>query len=177
MALTTGLSRICEPVSGGLKALWLANAADIAETGFTLNGAGEYSAVTMEGGKVFYKFEFKKDSAEIRENVAGEGGNVEVSHEIEIFLQKQSKTNRNAVSEIITASPCGMIGIAEDNNGTKWVVGYSENFRGKGDRRTLEILSDASLGGKALTDPSGSTVILMSKDNLKSSIYTGSVPV
>jgi len=176
MALTTGLSRICEANSGGLKALYLANCADLSETGFTTNGAGEYNAMTMEASKAFFKFEFKKDLAEYRENGAmSEGGSWEVTHEIEIFIQKLNKTNRNAIAEIIDASYCGMVAVVELNNGIMFVVGYSEAFREKGSRRCLELLTDASLGGKALTDASGSTIILQSKDSEKARIFTGTV--
>lgn len=178
MALTTGLSRVCEANSGGLKALWLCNAADLSETGFTVNGAGEYNAMLMESGKAFFKFEFKKDTAEYRENGAmTEGGSFEVVHEIEIFIQKLNKTNRNAIAEIIGASYCGMIGIVELTSGAMFVVGYSESFREKGSRRPLEILSDASLGGKMLGDLSGSTIILQSKDNEKARVFTGTIDV
>jgi len=177
MSLTTGLSRECTPRSGGVKAIWFANAIDIAEAGFATNGAGEYNAVTMESSKVFYKYEFEKDTAEVRENVVRENGSTKATHEVELFIAKLNKTNRNAIAQIIDASNCGIIAIVEDSNGTKWVLGYSESFRTKGERRTLALSSDASLGGKALTDLSGSTIILMSEDTEKARIYTGSIPV
>ena len=67
-----------------------------------------------------------------------------------------------------------MVAIAEDANGLKWVVGYSENFTTD---RALKITSDTTTTGKALTDLTGSTIVLMSEDNEKVRSFTGSVPV
>ena len=171
MSITAGLSIPCEVRSGGLLKLFLANVDDV--TSFTLTGE-LYSAVTMEPSKVFFEFEFEQDTAEYRENVVRENGSGKVTHEVEWFTPKLTQTNRDRLQEILEASSCGMIAIVEDANNTLWVVGFSEKFQKK---RALKLLSDATLTGKAFTDLTGSTVIVMAEDTEKSRSFTGVVPV
>ena len=161
----------CEARSGGLKTIWLANKEDI--TSFTLTGS-LYSAVTMVVTKVFYKFEFEQDTAEVRESVSRENGSTSASHEVEFFTPKMSQVNRDAIQQIIDQSNCGIVAIVEDANLNKWVVGYSETFTVD---RGLKISSDEALSGKALTDLNGDTVIIASQDNEKMRTFTGTVPV
>jgi hypothetical protein len=171
MALTAGLNIACEARSGGVKTIWLANRDDI--TSFTLTGS-LYSAVTMVGVAVFFKFEFEQDTAERRESVVRENGSIAATHEVEFFVPKMSQANRDAISEIIDGSACGVVAIVEDANGTMWVDGYSENYTLF---RALKLTSDEALSGKALTDLNGDTVIISSIDNEKSRTFTGTVPV
>lgn len=171
MTITAGLAVPCEARAGGLVRLFLTNRDDV--TSFTFAG-GFYTNVVMNGGAVFFEFEFEIDTAERRENGVLENGSTKYTHEIEWFTPKLTTTNRNRLQEIMDASACGMIAIAEDANGIKWVVGYSEKFLKK---RALKLQSDASLSGKAFTDLNGSTVIVLSEDTTKDVEFTGTIPV
>ena len=151
--------------------IYLANVGDI--TSFTLTGS-EYSAVTMNGTAVFYKYEFEQDTAEIRENGSFENGSTAITHELELLLPKMETTQRDAIQALFDQSPCGLIAIAKDSNGNQWVLGYSENFLKE---RPLKINSDATTSGKGLTDLNGSTIVLQSIDNEKARRFTGTVPV
>ena len=166
MALTQGISLNCGARSGGVKNLWLGNREDIATAGFTLSGE-QYSAVTMEATKVFYKFEFDQDSAEHRHNGSRENKSGLVNHEIEFFLGKLSEETRFAMQQIMDTSNCGLIAIVEDNNNEFWVYGYSENHKSKSDNpgRPLELLSGNGASGKVFTDATGATVILTAANN------------
>lgn len=171
MAISTGFSLPCSNNTGGLVNVWLTDAANV--TSFTLT-AGAYSAVTMNGPAVFYKFEFEQDTAEYRENVSRENFSTKIDHELEFYLTKMTLASQAAIQSIIDSSTCGVIAICEDANNNKWVVGYSENFL-KG--RPLKISTVASTTGKAFTDGNGSTVTLMSVDNEAALTFTGTVPV
>ena len=81
---------------------------------------------------------------------------------------------RNAIQAIFDSSTCGMVGIAEDANNNKWVVGYSANF---GTARPLKIASTEGGTGKAFTDGNGTTVNIASSDNELAKVFTGTVPV
>ena len=171
MTLTAGTLVPCESRSGGLVKLFAANRDDVDV--FTLSG-GKYTAVAMNGGAVFFEFEFEQDTAERRENGSIENGSSKYIHEIEFFIPKLTTDNRNRLQELMDASPCGVIFIAEDANGLKWVVGYSEKFLKK---RALRLQSDASLSGKTFTDLNGSTIIMLNEDTTKDVEFTGVVPV
>src|SRR3990172_6670630 len=125
MALTIGTKNPCEIRSGGLVKLFLANVEDV--TSFTLTGA-LYSAVTMVITKVFFEFEFEQDTAEIRETVSRENGSSKVVHEIEFFVPKLTQANSDVLQQLLEQSSCGVLAIAEDANGNKWVTGYSEKY-------------------------------------------------
>jgi len=170
MALT-GYTRVCGLQSGGGKKLYLAEVASV--TCMTVT-SGVYTAITMNGVAVFKQYEFEPDSFEVKENSTIENGSLKVTHEIEFYLKKMSDTSRTVVSEIATASACGLIAIAEDNNGTKWVVGYSENH---GKLRPLTLSSAEVATGKKLNDAAGTTLKLTSEDNENMHTVTTSIPV
>lgn len=165
-----GYTRSCALQSGGMKKLYAAIVADV--TSFTFSTPA-YSAATMESGKVFVEYQFEPDSFELKENVTIENRCKKVVHTIEFNILKMSSTSRAALQELIDASDCGVIAIVEDNNGTKWVVGYSENHL---KTRALELKSGVLTSGKKLTDMNGTTIVLESEDTDLMRIFSGSVP-
>lgn len=172
LILSAGFTRVCAARSGGLIRIYLANEADV--DSFTLNATtGEYTAVTMASGKVFYKFDFKQDSGERRYTGAMNDGAFSVEHFIEMYIEDLTQDSRNKMQDIADASACGMIAIVEDANARKWVVGYNEKF---GKERPLKLETDEGASGKAFTDPNGDTVIMKSVDNEYDRTYSGVVP-
>jgi len=173
LLLQAGLTKTCAARSGGIVSMWLANASDVSS--FTLNAStGEYSAVTMESGKVFYKFDFKQDSGQWKDDGKSTNGAFSVEHMVETAWEGHSQTERNRAQDIANASTCGMIGIILDGNGAKWVLGYNEKF---GKERPLKLDTQSVDTGKAFTDANGSVVVLKSMDNEYSRTFTGTVPV
>lgn len=173
MALTAGLTKVCSARSGGLIQLYLANASDVVS--FTLNQAtGEYTAVTMVAGKLFYKFDFKQDTGERKETGKMTNGAFSVEHMIDIFMEDLNQTTRNRMQDVADASTCGMIAIVKDANARMWVVGYNEKFTTE---RPLKLDTNNSASGKAFTDPNGNTTQLKSTDNEYDRTFSGSVPV
>ncbi len=170
MAITTALSQICQAWSGGLQRLYLVDKADV--TSMTLTGQ-QYSAITMVSAKVFKEFEFTEDLAERREvSTRADSGSISTVGEIEFFVKGFDNTNRTSLAEIIASSTCGMIAIAVDFQGTKWVHGYNELSK-----RAMRVANITSNGGKKLADSIGSTVVLHNETPEIARIYTGTVPV
>lgn len=173
MVLTAGLTKVCTARSGGLIELYLANVDDV--TSFTLNAStGEYTAVTMGSGKKFYKFDFKQDSGERKEDGQMNDGAFSVKHSIEVYIENLSQTIRNRMQDIADSSSCGMVAIVKDANAKYWVVGYNEKFLKE---RPLKLETNAGASGKAFTDPNGTTVTISSTDNEYDREFTGSIPV
>jgi hypothetical protein len=171
MASLTGYTQTCALQSGGVKKLHLAIVADVASFTFA---TPDYSAATMVNTKVFKEYQFELDSFELKEDVTIENKCKKIVHSIVFFLAKLSSTLRAAVDEIATNSDCGLIAIAEDNNGNKWVLGYSENFLKV---RPLYLKSGAGTTGKKLTDANGVTLTLEAEDNELMRLFTGTVPI
>lgn len=171
MTLTAGFTKLCEPKSGAIVEIFLANQQDV-DT-FTLTG-DKYSAVVMEAGKVFFKFELERDSANRVENASFENRSLKIDHIIEWFLPKLTTDARNRLQEIYDQSSCGLFAIAKDGNGLFWVVGFSEKF---GKERPLELQTGAGDSGKAFTDANGTTLSIITSDNELDREFTGTVPV
>lgn len=173
MVLTAGLTRVCASRSGGLIELYLANVDDV--TSFTLSsGTGEYTAVTMASGKKFYKFAFKQDSGQRKEDGAMNDGAFSVKHSVEVYIENLNQEIRNRMQDIADSSACGMIAIVKDANAKMWVVGYNERFLKE---RPLKLETNAGDSGKAFTDPNGTTVTLSCTDNEYDRTFSGTVPV
>ena len=169
--ITSGIDLLCADLarSGGLKEIHLANIDDV--TTFTLAG-GLYTSVTMVGGKVFFKFEFERDTAEWRETVSKENRSVLVTEELEFFEPKPNQSRRDILQCI--AESCGLIAIVTTFNGESWVIGFTE---ASGKDRPLELVTDTQLTGKALTDLNGTTIILGTTDKEKALTFTGTIPI
>ena len=128
----------------------------------------------MVAGKVFYKFEFKQDSGERKEDGKMNNGAFSVEHSLEIYIENLTQNIRNRMQDIADSSSCGMIAIVKDANNISWVVGYNEKFTKE---RPLKLDNNAGASGKAFTDPNGQTVILKSMDNEYDRTFSGTVPV
>ena len=176
--IAAGYTKVCDARSGGVKNIWIASRVNISSTGFTLT-SGEYSAVTMESGKVFYKFEFDQDSAEHRWSTSMEGLSASTDNQVEFYLGKLSTNLRARLQDITDSSPCGMVVIVEDNNSVKWVYGYTENHKCHitEDGRPMRLLTAEAASGKAFTDPNGATVTLQAINNQAPLVFNGNVPV
>lgn len=171
LTLQAGITRVCGARSGGMSALYLADASDV--TSFTQTG-NLWSAVTMVGAALFKKFEFEQDTASFKEDGGVENGSTKVDHTIEAYFGKMTQTNRDRMQDILDSSVCGVIAIIVDNNGQKWVAGYSTNFLKDRPLRKSVVAGDS---GKAFTDQNGQTLTLSSTDNELMRTFTGSVPV
>lgn len=176
--ITAGLTKVCSANAGGVKNVWIGNRKDIASAGFTLSG-NDYNLVTMESGKVFYKFEFDEDSAEFRPASSFENNTILVNSELELAMSGLSSTMRARAQELLETSPCGLVAIVEDSNSVKWVIGYSENFpcNSSTQGRPLKVRTIEGTTGKALSDTNMNTFILGSNDNELPRVFTGTVPV
>lgn len=176
--ITAAFTKICEARSGGVKNIFIVSREEIAAAGFTLL-AGEYSAVTMVAGKVFFKFGFDQDTAEHRFTSTLEANSLAVDNQVEFYLGKLGTNLRNSLQEIADSSPCGMVVIVEDNNSVKWVYGYTENHKTHvtEEGRPMKLLTSEAASGKVFTDPNGANVIMQAMNNQAPLVFTGTVPV
>lgn len=166
-----GYNKVCGARSGGGNRLYLALTSEVED--FTL-GSEDYSAVSMIDTNVFHEYEFERDTFELKFDDTRENGAFKSVATIEVMLPKLSQTSRDAIQELADNSDCGLIAIAEDANGTMWVVGYTEKHKKK---RPLELATNAGTTGKALTDANGDTLTLTCEAGEKFRTFTGTVPV
>ena len=158
MGLTTGLSNSCVAKTGGLAKIWLMNADELT-TASWVEGSNVWTTIVTTGAA--HAFEFELDSAEYRFSQSRENGSVKIEHELELFTKGLSELQRASLQELVEQN-CGLVAIAKDNEGLKFVIGYSTDFTNE---RPLYADSVAGGSGKEMTDLVGSTIILKSVDN------------
>ena len=169
MAISSQYLQPCEQNTGGLSKIFISDVDNVST--FTLVG-DEYTSVSMTDSNVFFKHEFEQDTATMRENASRESRSAVITHEVEFYLTKLSTVQRNAIQSIIDSSTCGVIVIAQDANGQKWVIGYSESQLLD---RPLRMTSVEGTTSPAFADDNGSTIILASTDTELARVFIGSV--
>jgi len=162
--LTQNYTLDCRDSIGGLKAVYFASVADVA----TWTGsAGVYTDVTMDSGKYFWKYDLIKESSNFAEaiNANVQNGSVFYATTLEVILNKMQTNTRN---EILLLAKNSLVAIAEDNNGTKWILGKDNG---------LDITGGGSATGTAFGDRNGYTITFTGNEKELAASYTGTIPL
>lgn len=140
MAITTlsGYIRQCGRQSGGVSRIGIIPAADIDSVTVT---EGVVSAIKFKSGKTFKDYQSELDQAEFTYN------NGETN--LLLRLNRVGKTASIVVAELEEVAPCGLVAIAQLNNGETALIGYTEEF---GLTRPIINVESEFNSGKALTD-------------------------
>lgn len=140
MAITTlsGYVRQCGRQSGGVSRIGIIPAADIDTVTVT---EGVVSTIKFKSGKTFKDYQSELDQAEFTYN------NGETN--LLLRLNRVGKTSSIVVSELEEVAPCGLVAIAQLNNGETALIGYTEEF---GLTRPIVTVESEFNSGKALTD-------------------------
>ena len=167
MALT-GYKRSCGKRSGGIRSIALVEADKIQSVTKAPDGE-RFSAVELNDGASFVGYRFEEDQALYEETVSYDSGSLMVTHSLSMALGRMDAASRQAVEELIEASPCGIVAVVVTNNGDALLVGYSEKF---GTERALHL--DRSIGttGRKLSDSTSESIVLVSTDTGKAGLLT-----
>lgn len=115
-----GLAKTCDPNVGGIKTVYVAAVDDVAS--ITINtGTSMVSAITMESGKTFKEYYFRKNTGSMTStlNVTDEGGNY-ISTELSLRFSRMETVKR---IEMRALSLNDMIVLVKDANGLIWLLG------------------------------------------------------
>jgi len=183
MALTTGHNVICcdRNRRGGLKAIHLANTDDI--TSFTLDataGSHGYTAVTMSGAAVFFKWEFDRGTAGFTASATRENGSTMIDVSLELYIPKVTGEVNHDLMELVTS--CGMTAIVEsyaDDCATPavtymFVLGWDEIFE---ETAYMEFTSGEEATGVGLQDANGTAITITTQQGEYPRAFTGTIPV
>lgn len=139
MAITlSGYTRQCGRQSGGVSRIGIAQVADIEAITVT---EGVITAITFKDAKKFKDYQSELDQAEYKFT--------ETEATILIRLNRAGKASSIAYNELKELAPCGLVAIAQLNNGETVLVGYTEEFGFS--RPILDVVPDSG-SGKAPTD-------------------------
>lgn len=159
-----GIIRDCLPNMGGLRAVYLANFADVSSL---TESAGAISAVSMANSAVFKKYEFARNTASMTSNYAvnAENGTTYVETDLLMVFNRMDTTKR---LEIVAMAQGELVAIVEDNNGNKWYLGHDE---------PLTINAGDGQTGTARADRNGYSVTLRDNSLELPFPFTGTVPL
>lgn len=137
---------------GGIKAVWLANAAKVDTLTVT---SGVITAITMLNSETFKKYEFTRGTSSLSSNYAvnAENGTAYVETDLLMVFTRMDTTKR---LEITALAQGELVAFVEDNNGTVWYLGKDE---------PVTISAGDGLTGVARSDRNGYSITL--RDNSK----------
>ncbi|MEE0916641.1 MAG: hypothetical protein U0L45_09100 [Alistipes sp.] len=139
MAITlSGYTRQCGRQSGGVSRIGIAQVSDIKDI---TAAEGVITGITFNTGASFKDYQSELDQAEFTYN------NGETS--LLLRLNRVGKAASVAVKELEETAPCGLVALAQLNNGETVVIGYTEEF---GLTRPILNVESNFNSGKALTD-------------------------
>lgn len=123
---------------GGLSKVYIADVQDVDAVTIT---SGSVSAITMEAGKTFKTFSFRKGNAVM--NITGTrddaAGTNFVETSIEVSFNKMETAKRTEMQKIATGNTYAIV---KDMNGLYWLVGYS----------TLDTYANGNVSGTSGTN-------------------------
>jgi hypothetical protein len=163
-ALTQNYTLDCKDSIGGLKEVYFAAVEDVASwTG----SAGTYTAVTMESGKYFWKYELVKESSNFAEavNTNVQNGTVFYTQTLEIILNKLQVNTRN---EILLLAKNNLVVLVKDNNDAIWILGFANG---------LDMTGGGSATGTAFGDRNGYTLTFTGNEKDLAGLFTGTPPL
>lgn len=163
-ALTQNYTLDCKDSIGGLKEVFFAPLEDIVS--FT-GTAGTLTAVVMDLGKTFFKYDLVKESANFAEaiNTNVQNGTVFYAQTLEIILNKLQVNTRN---EILLLAKNNIVAIVKDNNDKMFVLGKLNG---------LDITGGGSASGTAFGDRNGYTLTFTGNEKELADLFTGTVPL
>lgn len=160
-----GIIRDCQPNMGGIRAVYLANFADVATP--LVGPDGEITTIAMSGSAKFYKYEFARNTSSMSSNYAvnAENGTTYVETDLLMVFNRMDTAKR---LEITALAQGELVAIVEDNNGNMWYLGHDE---------PLTLNAGDGLTGTARADRNGYSVTLRDNSLEMPFPFTGTVPL
>lgn len=162
-----GLTRDCAANVGGIKAVYIANIDDVSSVTLT---SGVISAITMDTGKKFKAYYFKRGQASMTSTPAFNDANEYAGEDTVLSLTflRQDASKR---LEMAALSVGELAVIVLDNNGTYWYLGYDNPvFRTGGEAPTGAAATDTNSYGLELTDRANQLPYTINADAVESVI-------
>ena len=159
-----GIIRDCLPNMGGIRAVYLANFADVSSL---TEASGVITAVSMASSAVFHKYEFARNTSSMASNYAvnAENGTTYVETDLLMVFNRMDTAKR---LEIVALAQGELVAIVEDNNGNMWYLGHDE---------PLTLGAGDGLTGTARADRNGYSVTLRDNSLEMPFPFTGAVPI
>lgn len=163
-ALTQGYTLDCKDNIGGISEVYFAPLADIATITET---AGVVTALTMDAGKFFYKYQLVRETSNFNEVITSnvQNGTIFYAQTVEIILNKLQVNTRN---EILLLAKNHLAVIVVDLNGNKWFLGKQNG---------MDLTGGGSNSGTAFGDRNGYTLTFTASEKELAPSVTAVIPI
>lgn len=172
MAITAFLSSCADKGrNGGVRKVWIADAADIAESDFTISG-GNITAITgISGFKAIVGDNFSVQHTYSDEKQ--DSNNYLLTHTVTIYIPNFTQETREFHNEVRTT--CNLRIMIKDYGDTStasrnWVIGHED------DGLNMKFQSVEGDSGMQLEEGKGATFTFTGKSSVPAYAYTGSDP-
>jgi len=146
-------TKACSKNVGGNSAVYLTEATNVSAVTVT---SGEISAaITMDGTTTFHEVQADLDSVIHTQEGTGTQSNISYTHRVEMRFAKPSVSLNTLRDSLADGSPCGLVAIVTDANGTSWLVGYNET---DGTNRALYLAQDSLNSGAEPAEEDGQAI-------------------
>lgn len=148
----SGLVHDCLPSMGGIKAVYLANKADVDSIAIA---SDKITGITMAGSARFHKYEFLRRTGSLSSNfqVNAENGTKYVQSDLALVFSRMETTKRVEIAALAAGE---LVAIVEDNNGVFHYLGYDN---------PLELSAGDGLTGTAPGDRNAYSITLQDISN------------
>ena len=116
----SGIDTSCASQYGGIKAVYICNRSEVAS--FTVT-QDKVSAITLTSGSWLKTFNFRKQTGSLTSTftIDDTTGTKYCSSSLTLQFSKMETTKRVSIQALIMGETCVIV---EDNNGSKWLLGY-----------------------------------------------------
>lgn len=172
MALTAGRTQSCTtPQSAGVVRFAVGNRQEVdSVTVGTPNK--DFTAITMATDKIFYEFDCKEETVEFTEDG-------ELTNDSGVFTGRitgtwtgWSQSDRSRLIELYATSRCGLVVIAELENGVTIMMGINAEKPTVKNKYTVKMEKSAYKSGKALSDANGNEISMICRSTSPVSAFT-----
>lgn len=161
MALTAGRAAVCALQQGGVVRMALADRADVAS--ITVDTDKSVTAITMETGKFFWEFSFQAETLKFTEDGSFPNLTALFEQKIQGTWNGWSQEDRTALVSLYNSSACGMVCIAELENGETIIFGINPDKPTVEDKYVVRMETSKFDSGAAFTDPIKNDLVLAAR--------------
>lgn len=141
----------------------LADRANIASV--TVGSANEITAITMVATKLFYQYSFEPETLKFTEESSLSNGSSVFDQKILGTWAGWSQADRNALMELYGSSACGMVCIAELENGETVIFGINPDKPTVDDKYIVKMESSSFDSGAKFDDQIKNDLVLAARSS------------
>ena len=141
-----GIGYDCNPNLAGIRKVWLTYYDDVTiSSADTIESAHTITALTLSSGVTFYEYDFARDTSSLNSVLTKDDANGTRYYTNTLNLVF-NKLTADKHLEVMALAAEKLLGIVEDNNGHRWLIGYDSYVSGVNSETTTGDSADSRNG-------------------------------